>query len=76
MSGHTYRLEALGDGAWRVATIDDVTDPERDFPTEDDALLWCARQNPLAIQMPDHAFVPTAQGSGVERSADHSIHEP
>ena len=22
-----------------------------------------ARQNPLAIQMPDHAFVPTAQGS-------------
>lgn len=76
MAGHTYRLEPLAGDAWRVVTVDVAADPPRDFPTEDDALLWCARQNPLAIQMPDHAFIPTAQGAGVERSADHQLYEP
>ncbi|MBA3846631.1 MAG: hypothetical protein H0X45_08295 [Planctomycetes bacterium] len=75
MAGHTYRLQQLPEGAWLVATVDADRAWAREFPTEDDALLWRARQNPLAILMPDHVFVPTAQGSGVERSADHSVLE-
>ncbi|HYE05691.1 MAG TPA: hypothetical protein VEL07_09180 [Planctomycetota bacterium] len=72
MAGHSYRIELLEDGAWSVATLD-ADEPPRRFATQDEALLWCARQCPLAIQMPDHRFAPTAQGAGVEVSTDHSF---
>jgi hypothetical protein len=75
MPGHTFQL-ALREDGWHVATLDDRTQPERDFPSLDDALEWCARQRPQAIRMPDHVFAPTGQGPGMDVSSDHSPYQP
>ena len=75
MPGHTYRIEQRAAG-WRVWTVDDAREEPRDFADLDAGLRWCGERQPLAIQMPDHAFIPTAQGPGLEISADHTLFEP